>query len=183
MGPPAEDVPLTFVSGPSDPVRLADQPGTWVEAHVAAPTDAVWAVVTDISLPARFSEEFQGATWDAGTGAGAGASFTGHNRHPAIGEWSVTSWVDVFEPGRAFGWCTVDRDDPGSRWRFDLEPDGTGTRLRFSVSIGPGPSGISIAIESMPDKEPRILVRRLAEHHANMLRTVGGLAALAEGRA
>jgi hypothetical protein len=58
-------------------------------------------------------------------------------------------------------------------------PEGSGTRLRYSMSMGPGPSGISIAIEAMPDKEPRILLRRLGEHHANMTRTVEGIASLA----
>jgi hypothetical protein len=48
------------------------------------------------------------------------------------------------------------------------------------MSIGPGPSGLSIAIEAMPDKEPRILERRLTEHHANMTRTLRGIAELAE---
>jgi hypothetical protein len=32
----------------------------------------------------------------------------------------------------------------------------------------------------MPEKEPRILRRRVAEHHASMARTLAGIAALAE---
>lgn len=62
--------------------------------------------------------------------------------------------MDVLDEGHAFGWATIDRDQPGSRWRFDLGPDGAATRLRYSVSIGPGPSGVTMAIESMPEKEP-----------------------------
>lgn len=170
---------MTFRSGPSDPLRLADEPGTWVEREIAAPPEAVWALVCDIDLPARFSEEFQGATWTDG-GPGLGASFVGRNQHPAIGEWEVPCVVDVYEEGRRFGWITSDPSDPGARWCFEVEPAGAGTRLRYLMSIGPGPSGLTAAIEAMPDKEPRILLRRVREHHANMVRTVEGIAAAAE---
>ena len=175
----ADGVPTTFGSGPSDPIRLTDEPGTWAEVDVAAPAERVWAIVTDIDLPARFSDEFLGATWTGG-GPAFGASFVGMNRHPAIGEWEVESYVDAFVLGRSFGWATVDQANPGSRWRFDLKPDGTSTGLRYSMSMGPGPSGISIAIESMPEKEPRILRRRILEHHVNMVRTIEGIRAIAE---
>jgi len=174
-----DQVPRTFGSGPSDPLRLTDEPGTWVEVEVDAPPERVWTVVTDIDAPAQFSDEFLGARWVAG-GPAPGASFVGRSRHPSIGEWEVESFVHLYEEGRSFGWATVDRSNPGSRWRFDLEAAGSGTRLRFSMSMGPGPSGISIAIEAMPDKEPRILHRRVSEHHANMARTVEGLKAIAE---
>lgn len=177
-----DDIPRTFEVGPSDPVRLADQPGTWVEVDISAPPARVWELVTDIDLPARFSEEFRGATW-RDDGPAAGACFVGRNQHPAIGEWEVECFVEACEEERVFGWASVDRANPGARWRFDLEPSAGGTRLRFSMSMGPGPSGITMAIESMPEKESRILHRRISEHHANMTRTVAGIRELAEGDA
>jgi Polyketide cyclase / dehydrase and lipid transport len=176
----ADGVPRSFGSEPADPLGLVNEPGTWVEVDVGAPVDRVWAVVTDIDLPARFSDEFLGATW-TGEGPGLGASFVGRNRHDAIGEWEVESFVDVYDQGRSFGWATIELASPGSRWRFDLEPIEGLVRLRFSMSMGPGPSGISKAIEAMPDKEPRILRRRILEHHANMVRTLEGLRMIAEG--
>ena len=88
--------------------------------------------------------------------------------------------VDAFEDQRLFGWCTSDRDDPGARWRFELESIAGATRLRFLVHLGPGPSGITMVIDSMPEKEGRILHRRLGEHHANMQRVVDGIKAAAE---
>jgi hypothetical protein len=48
------------------------------------------------------------------------------------------------------------------------------------MQMGPGESGISEIIEQMPDKEHRILRRRLAEHQANMMTTLAGIKALAE---
>ena len=175
------DVPITVRHGPSDPLRLADQPGTFVEVEIAAPPEVVWTLVTDLDMPARFSSEFLGARW-IDDGPALGASFVGRNQHRAIGEWEVPSFVDEFEDGVRFGWATVDASNPGSRWCFDLARTAAGTTLRYSLSLGPGPSGITIAIEAMPEKEQRILQRRIAEHHANMLRTVQGIAALAEGR-
>ncbi|WP_204263565.1 hypothetical protein [Geodermatophilus normandii] len=47
---------------------------------------------------------------------------------------------------------------------------------------GPGgPSGLTPAIEARPDEEERIAARRLAEHRANMQRTVEGVKQPAEG--
>lgn len=178
-----DEVPITYVTGPSEPMCLADQPGTVVETVVHARPERVWELVTDLDTPARFSSEYLGGRWVDGDGPALGTSFLGRNRHPAIGEWEVASFVDVHDDGRAFGWATIDATNPGSRWRFDVTPgpDGT-TLLRYSMSMGPGPSGITRAITAMPEKEPRILQRRIAEHHTNMRRTVEGIAALAEGR-
>jgi hypothetical protein len=40
---------------------------------------------------------------------------------------------------------------------------------------GPARSGINLAIDAMPDKESKILHRRLAEHRANMQTTLAGI--------
>ena len=47
--------------------------------------------------------------------------------------------------------------------------------------MGPAPSGLSIAINAMPDKEERIVARRLEEFEANMRATLDGIKRLAEG--
>ena len=171
----------TWERGPSDPPCLADGPGTVVEVDVRAGADVVWSLATDIDLGARFSSEFLGADWTGGhTGPSLGATFEGRNTHSAIGEWSVPCFVDVFEEGRAFGWCTSDPDNPGARWRLELESIAGAVRLRYRLLLGPGPSGISAAIASMPDKEPRILARRVEEHRSNMQAVVDGIKELAE---
>ena len=48
------------------------------------------------------------------------------------------------------------------------------------MRMGPARSGINMAIDAMPDKESRILYRRLSEHRANMERTLLGIKELAE---
>jgi hypothetical protein len=84
------------------------------------------------------------------------------------------------ESERCFGWVVGDPEHPSAHWRFDLEPDGGGTRLRQWMRLGPGRSGLNVAIDRMPDKEERIIERRLAEHSANMEATLRGIKALAE---
>ncbi len=173
---------VTAERGPSAEWRFGDGLGAVAEVDIDAPPAAVWALVTDISLPARFSTEFRGAEW-AGDDRGAGAMFSGRNYHPAIGEWTTSCFVDTFDEPRAFGWCTSDLERPGARWRFDIQSREPGTRLRFAYRIGPGQSGTTMAIANHPDREGRVLRRRLDEVHANMLRTVEGIRELAEGTA
>ena len=169
----------TFEHGPGPTLRFADGPGAIVEIDVDASPAVLWSLISDIEVATRFSDESQGADW-VGDERGLGARFTGHNTHPAIGGWDLTCVVDAYEEPTSFGWCTVDPDRPGARWRFAVEAAGGRQRLRFSYTMGPGASGTTAAIDSMPDKEARILRRRLGEVGANMQRTVEGIKALAE---
>jgi nitroreductase len=188
--PPARTVTFfdgwaqTFESGPSNPVRLVDGPGTVAEVDINAPAAAIWPFLTDIGLSSRFSNEFQGAEWVAGTLVGGqpivGSSFVGTNENPSLGEFKVPSFIDTYEQDVAFGWRTSSVENPGARWRFEIEPNGSGSRLRYTAALGPGPSGLTIAIESMPDKEHRIIYRRIEGLYANMRKVVVGIKKLAE---
>jgi hypothetical protein len=166
------------------PVRLADGPGVVVERDIAAHPRAVWELISDIAVPVAFSDELVAVRWDddeTEAGARLGRRFVGTNHHDRRGAWDVPCWVDVCEPKRAFGWCTSDPDNPGARWRFELEPRDGGTRLRFRMALGPGPSGLTEVVASMPDQEARLVARRLDEHEQNMRRVLDGVAALAAG--
>ena len=162
-------------------LRYRDCPTTQASLIVAASPAVVWALVCDIQLPARFSSEFDGGEWlDGASFPAPGARFTGRNHHPAIGSWQSTSTICEFEPEQVLGWAVGDPAWPAARWRFILAGETGGTRLTQWVQIGPAPSGISTAIEARPDKESRILHRRLAEHEANMTATLTGIKELAE---
>jgi Polyketide cyclase / dehydrase and lipid transport len=164
-------------------LRYADCPTIEAEVVVDARPAVVWPFVCDIQTPAEFSSEFQGGQWlDGATGPALGARFRGRNHHEARGSWETVSTICDFELERAFGWAVGDPAVPAARWRFTLEPAGSGTRLRQWMQMGPGESGISELIAQMPDKEHRILRRRLAEHQANMAATLAGIKALAEAR-
>ena len=162
------------------PLRYADGPRTEAVVDIAAPPAVVWALVSDITTPLRFSGELIGVEW-LGDERGAGARFVGRSHHDAIGTWETTSTVTVCD-GTVFEWAVADVERPSATWRYTLEPIDGGTRLAFGMRMGPGPSGITPAIEAMPDKEDRILRRRLAELRANMEATLDGVRALAEGR-
>lgn len=157
----------------------ADRPTTEVSVNVDAPPEAVWPLVVDLDLPARFSTEFRGADWlDP---PAVGARFLGRNAHEALGPWKTTSTVTELEPGRRFCYAVTDPAEPSALWRFTLDPLADGrTRLTQWMQIGPGRSGLSPAIEQIPAKERRIISRRLNEHRANMLRTCEGIKELAE---
>jgi hypothetical protein len=162
-------------------LRYADGPTTEAELVIDAPPAVVWPLVCDIQTPAEFSSEFQGGQWlDGVTRPALGARFRGRNYHEARGSWETVSTICEFEPERVFSWAVGDPDVPAARWRFSLEPDGPGTRIRQWMQMGPGESGISELIAQLPDKEHRILRRRLAEHQANMTATLAGIKALAE---
>lgn len=160
-------------------MRYADGPTTEAQTVVDAPVERVWALVTDINLPARFSTEFQGAEW-IDDGPALGATFAGRNHHAAIGGWQTTCTVTRYTLHDTFEWCVGEPDHPSATWRFTLEPVSDGVVLKQWMRMGPAPSGLTPAIEAMPDKEERIIARRLAEHQVNMQANVDGVKQLAE---
>ena len=163
---------------------ITEGPGVTVEIDVNAPPERVWALVSDISISAQFSEEFQGAVWaESFDGPALGAQFIGTNKHPKIGEWQTTSTITELVENERFGWAVGTTEaDAAARWRWEIdELHGHRCRLRHTVRLGPGPSGLTPAIEAMPDKETLIITRRQEEHLANMRLCVNGIKALAEG--
>ena len=160
-------------------LRYADGPTTEVSRTIAATPAELWPYVSDIDLPARFSSEFRGAEWlDGATGPSLGARFRGTNEHPVVGRWQVECTIVEFEPERVIGWKVAGPDGAAAQWRFTLEPVEGGTLVTQWCRIGPGRSGLSPAIERMPDREHEIVERRLAEHAGNMQKNLDGLAAL-----
>jgi hypothetical protein len=163
-------------------VRYSESPAARAEVHVAAPPGVVWPLVADITVPARFSTELAGAEWtDGADGPCVGARFVGRSHHDAIGDWQTTCVVVTCEEEKAFTWVVGDPEYPSGRWGFELQPEDGGTLLAQWAVLGPAPSGLTPAIVAMPDKEERIVARRLHEHEANMRRCVEGIKALAEG--
>ncbi|MCE1180237.1 MAG: SRPBCC family protein [Micrococcales bacterium] len=162
-------------------MRLSDAPSTQATIEIEAPPEAVWSIVTDLSTAAATSTEFRGAQWlDGATGPAVGARFLGRNAHPAAGEWETTSTVIACDVPRDFAYAVERVEDPSAVWRYVLEPVGPGTRLTQTAQIGPGRSGLSFAIDAMPDKEDRIVARRLEEHLASMEANLGHIKQLAE---
>lgn len=171
----------TWATGPNADHTIDDGPGVVVERDIKASPASVWQFASDINFGAEYSSEFVGARWDdPDAEIIVGSSFTGSNQHEAIGTWDVPCFVSSYLPERSFGWVTSDPDNPGAQWLFDLERIAGATRLRFSVTLGPGPSGISRAIAQTPEKTGKIIRRRLEEHRSNMEAVIEGIQRAAE---
>lgn len=155
-------------------MKYEDCPSVEVEVVVEALIERIWDLVTDIALPAQFSTEFVGAEW-LDEGPALGARFVGRNRHQALGEWETISWVNLYDPPHAFGWAVGDPHNPSATWWFRLEEAQPGVRVRQGGRMGPAPSGLNMAITAMPDKEERIVARRLSEWERNMEATLQGI--------
>ena len=165
-------------------MRVDDHPTVDVEIRVDAPPDRVWALVCDLGRMGEWSPENLGGSWlDGAQGPGPGARFRGRNRHEAIGEWETVAVVERFDEGRVLGWRIGEDPRPGARWSFEIVPDGDGCLLRQHFELGGGPTGLTPAIERMPDKEERIVARRIQEHDANMRATLAGIKRAAESPA
>lgn len=163
----------------TEQLRYADGPSVEVSRVISATPAELWPYVSDIQLPARFSSEFRGAEWlDGATGPTVGARFRGTNEHPAAGTWHAECTIVECEPEHVFAWEVAGPDGVAARWRFTLAPVDRGTLVTQWCQIGPGRSGLSPAIERMPDREHDIVERRLAEHAGNMRKNLDGLAEL-----
>ncbi len=153
--------------------RYADKPTVESGVHIAASPEEVWAMVADPELMPSLSEEVYAVEWlDGVTSASLGARFVGRSRHPALGEWSTTCYIVEFEPNRVFAWAVEDATYPTATWRFTLKPDWSGTHLTQWVQMGPARSGLSLAIDRMPEKEQKIVFVRLREFEQGIERNL-----------
>jgi nitroreductase/uncharacterized protein YndB with AHSA1/START domain len=160
---------------------IAAAPGVAVEIDIAAPPERVWEFASDINIPARFSDEFQGADWVDSDGPREGASFIGRNERTDVDRvWQTTSHVVAWDPPRVFAWNVNDRDRPSAQWRFELERIPGGTRLSQRLVIGPSLSATGRAMEANPDQARHILASRREQHRGNMLLNLQGIKRLAE---
>ena len=161
--------------------RYADKPTVEVQTWIDAPPARVWRVVSDIELMPTMSEELQGVEWlDGATEPSVGARFVGRSKHEALGEWATTSEIVEYVTERIFAWAVEDRDNPTAIWRFSLAPKDGGTELTEWMQMGPARSGLSLAIDRMPDKEQQIVFVRMREFEANMMHTLEQIKQLAE---
>ncbi|MFD8717118.1 SRPBCC family protein [Streptomyces sp. NPDC059629] len=159
----------------------ADKPTIEVRTWIDAPPERVWALVSDIELMPDMSEELRSVAWlDGASGPAVGARFVGRSEHEAFGTWETTSHVIECEPGSVLAWAVQDPAAPSAVWRFRLRPEDGGTELSQWMQLGPGRSGLSVAIDRMPDKEQKIVFVRLREFERGITATLAQIKQRAE---
>lgn len=106
-----------------------------VEVNVAASPASVWAVLSDVTRTGEWSHEVNEVSWVGKGGAVAGHQFVGHNQ-AGSSRWSRVCTINVADPGRVLEfttWGGVPKDS--TRWRFELTPTTSGTRITQSFEI------------------------------------------------
>ncbi|MGW5862879.1 SRPBCC family protein [Streptomyces sp. NPDC055239] len=163
--------------------RYADRPTVEVRTRIAASPERVWELVSDIGLMPTLSTELKSVEWlDQAAWPALGARFVGHSEHASFGAWQTTSYVVECEAPGVFAWAVEDPERPSALWRFSLTAtDDGGTELTQWMRMGPGRSGLSYAIDRMPEKEQKIVYVRMREFEQNMAATLDAIKKLAEG--
>lgn len=112
-----------------------------VSVTMDAPAEAIYARIADVTSTGERSEECQGCEWLPGSVRGpvVGARFRGQNRS-GLARWSRVCEITAAAPGKSFAFRTVPEQlDPtrmdSTTWAYDLEPEGSGTRVTHSYRI------------------------------------------------
>ena len=159
----------------------ADNPTVAVQAYIEAPPERVWTLVSDIHLMARLSAELREVEWLGGvTGPAVGHRFRGRNANKCLGQWETVSTIVECDEPRRFAWAVGDPGQHWATWRFTLKPHGPGTLAEQWAQLGPGRSGLSLAIDAMPDKEQKIVFVRLREFETGFKHNLAAIKELAE---
>jgi uncharacterized protein YndB with AHSA1/START domain len=161
--------------------RYAEKPTVQGQTWIDASPERVWRIVADVELMPTMSNELQRVEWQNGaTEPSVGATFTGYSKHQALGEWSTTSYIVECAAPEVLGWAVADPRNPSASWRFTLRAKDGGTELTQWMQLGPGRSGLSFAIDRMPEKEQKIVFVRLREFENAITHTLAQIKTLAE---
>jgi uncharacterized protein YndB with AHSA1/START domain len=101
------------------------------EATVAAPVDAVWRVVADVTRTGQWSHECHEVVWLHGaTAAAPGVRFRGRNRSGWL-RWSRTCEIITIDPPHHIAWRTITTPlfVDSTEWAIALEPAPGGTKI------------------------------------------------------
>ncbi|UFN45938.1 SRPBCC family protein [Nocardioides okcheonensis] len=143
------------------------------ERLVAAPPSVVWAALTDLTRMPDWSPELVRMVALRPGGLRVGQQYLGINRRKGV-VWPTRSVVAVLEEGVTLAW---DTRTSGSRWIYELVPEGHGTRVvhRRPVPRRLTRSGRVFAALALGGAGPHA-----GELEAGMARTLAGLAAAVE---
>jgi hypothetical protein len=100
-----------------------------ISRDIAAPPEAVYAAISDVTRMGEWSEECFACEWhDGDEGPVVGATFDGHNRQ-GENEWTTQGKVIEADPGRAFAFECSMFDYHYSTWGYRIEATPSGCRV------------------------------------------------------
>ena len=100
-----------------------------ISRDIAAPPEAVYAAISDVTRMGEWSEECHSAEWHDGfDGPALDATFDGHNR-AGDREWTTQGKVIEADPGKAFAFECSMFDFHYSTWGYRIEPTDSGCRV------------------------------------------------------
>ena len=147
-----------------------------ISRDIAAPPEAVYAAISDVTRMGEWSEECHTCEWHDGfDGPEVGATFDGHNRHGEH-EWTTQGKVIEADPGRAFAFECSMMDFHYATWGYRIEPtdDGGSQVTEWSEDLRP-----ESALEF--SKQMSGVDDRTARNRETMSGTLERLAAALEG--
>lgn len=104
--------------------------------YVAAPPQAVYDVVSDVTRTPEYSPEIRRCTWlDGATGPVVGARFAAVNKVGRGPAWSNRPVVTVADPPREFAFSRAEKLAGTIEWRYRFVPEGQGTRVIESYEV------------------------------------------------
>jgi uncharacterized protein YndB with AHSA1/START domain len=102
---------------------------------INASPETIYDILSDVTGLGNLSSECYRCSWQEGSDkAVVGATFTGHNRLGTI-DWSTQCEIIAADPGRCFAFEVVGPEVRYTRWTYELEPDGSGTRVTEKFDV------------------------------------------------
>jgi hypothetical protein len=107
-----------------------------VTVHIDAPPEAVYELIADVTRTPEFSPEIQRCTWlDGATCPAVGARFEAVNKVTRGPAWKNRPVVTAAQRGQEFAFSRTEKFSGTVVWRYQLEPEGSGTRLTESYEV------------------------------------------------
>ena len=147
-----------------------------VSTQIDASSEAVYALVSDVTRYGEWSPENVSGVWREGAAPGTvGARFKGKNKRKL--SWTTTSTVSRAVPGEVFEFETGKA--PDTRWRYDLRAlDGGRTELTETAEVLEEPGAVIKWLTKLATGVP--WSERLADIEKGMRTTLDGVRRSAE---
>jgi len=145
-----------------------------VTTEIAAPSETVWAMVSDLTRMHEWSPESAGTTWlNGATGAVTGAEFKGTNK-AGKKTWATKGTVIEAEPGGVLSFRVTAFGMKVALWSYRIEPTADGCAVTESWNDERG------AFIKATGKLATGVGDRMAHNRAGMEATLRNLKAAAE---